>query len=241
MSYTTDDCKDFLVTHFSNSKKSEWKRVSKYKDANGAVCRDFINSVTQKTVTLKETPQGLINLTAIQMLLGPSNKTPLNNVLFGGGVTSNSHLLTPEDKFMNVLEHGIDWEAVEGDRSSRDFSKQINFNDFVKEQPDLIFKYIEYIHSAASFILDLDETYMPHHVVSNNFDDSIVDVSHVLDVILKAYKHHRVTIKANKESVHKIFTVFQDINDIADCSDDISNEEIQEVFTEISHKLTKLI
>lgn len=240
MLYTTDECKIFLVAHFSNSKNSEWKRVSKYKDAKGAVCRDFINLVNQKTVTLKETPQGLINLTAIQVLLAPPAQTPITNVLFGGGVMSTLHLLTSEDKFMNVLEHGIDWQAPECERSSRDFSMKINFNEFVKEQPDLIFKYIEYIHKAAYFILDLDENYIPHHVTSSNFDDSIVDVSYVLDVILKAYKYNRVTIKVNKDSINKIFTVFKNISDIASFEEEEGKEDMEHVFTEISHKLTKI-
>jgi len=50
---STDDCKDFLMTTYPDSNRTKWKRVSKYKDANGLVCRDF-NSPTVGDVTLVE-------------------------------------------------------------------------------------------------------------------------------------------------------------------------------------------
>lgn len=50
---STDDCKDFLMTTYPDSSRTKWKRVSKYKDANGLVCRDF-NNPTVGDVTLVE-------------------------------------------------------------------------------------------------------------------------------------------------------------------------------------------
>jgi len=50
---STDDCKDFLMTTYPDSSRTKWKRVSKYKDDNGLVCRDF-NNPTVGDVTLVE-------------------------------------------------------------------------------------------------------------------------------------------------------------------------------------------
>ena len=50
---STDDCKDFLMTTYPDSTRTKWKRVSKYKDDNGLVCRDF-NNPTVGDVTLVE-------------------------------------------------------------------------------------------------------------------------------------------------------------------------------------------
>jgi hypothetical protein len=50
---STDDCKDFLMSTYPDSKRNQWKRVSKYKDANGNVCRDF-NNPSVGDVTLVE-------------------------------------------------------------------------------------------------------------------------------------------------------------------------------------------
>lgn len=50
---STDDCKDFLMKTYPDSNRTKWKRVSKYKDDNGLVCRDF-NNPTVGDVTLVE-------------------------------------------------------------------------------------------------------------------------------------------------------------------------------------------
>lgn len=44
MAHNTDDCKEYLVKHYPHTKKSEWKRVRKYKDNLGNECRDFNNT-----------------------------------------------------------------------------------------------------------------------------------------------------------------------------------------------------
>lgn len=40
---STDDCKDFLISKFPNSKRALWKRERKYKNDAGNWCRDFSN------------------------------------------------------------------------------------------------------------------------------------------------------------------------------------------------------
>jgi hypothetical protein len=50
---STDDCKDFLMKTYPDSNRTKWKRVSKYKDDHGLVCRDF-NNPTVGDVTLIE-------------------------------------------------------------------------------------------------------------------------------------------------------------------------------------------
>lgn len=50
---STDDCKDYLMQVYPNSARTKWKRVSKYKDESGLVCRDF-NNPSVGDVTLVE-------------------------------------------------------------------------------------------------------------------------------------------------------------------------------------------
>lgn len=50
---STDDCKNLLMITYPDSTRTKWKRVSKYKDANGLVCRDF-NNPSVGDVTLVE-------------------------------------------------------------------------------------------------------------------------------------------------------------------------------------------
>lgn len=55
---STDDCKDYLMQVYPNSARTKWKRVSKYKDANGLICRDF-NNPSVGDVTLVEVDESL--------------------------------------------------------------------------------------------------------------------------------------------------------------------------------------
>ncbi len=40
---TTNDCKDFLIKIYPETNIKLWKRINKYKDENGFVCREFNN------------------------------------------------------------------------------------------------------------------------------------------------------------------------------------------------------
>jgi len=63
---STDDCKDYLMHVYPNSSRTKWKRVSKYKDDNGLVCRDFSNP-SVGDVTLVEV-NGSLQLKEVQTL-----------------------------------------------------------------------------------------------------------------------------------------------------------------------------
>lgn len=53
LNISTNDCKNYLITTFPETKASEWKRVSKYKDEKGQWCRDFSHT-SLNPVTLVE-------------------------------------------------------------------------------------------------------------------------------------------------------------------------------------------
>lgn len=60
MSYSTEDCKKYLVSIYSDTDEKGWKRVRKYNDEQKRVARDF-QYVDGRTATILETPQGLID------------------------------------------------------------------------------------------------------------------------------------------------------------------------------------
>lgn len=53
MTFTTDDCKNKLKEHYPETVVKEWKRISKYKDNDKIVCRDFEHPI-KGVVTIKE-------------------------------------------------------------------------------------------------------------------------------------------------------------------------------------------
>jgi hypothetical protein len=53
MSFKTEDCKNFLVAEYPDTKFNDWTRTRKYKTANG-IARDFKNKQTGATVTVYE-------------------------------------------------------------------------------------------------------------------------------------------------------------------------------------------
>lgn len=241
MPYTTDDCKNFLVANFIGTKKSDWKRTKKYKDTNGAVCRDFVNRDFE--TSLKETSDGLIlfdNNETIMLLPKVYDNVSMNERLFGGGKTNTSKANSYEEKFIHVLHYGIDWEAPEGERSSKDFAEKIDFNVFVKKEPNILNMYFEYMHGAISFIYDLDETYMPHHIITEDFDDSFVDMLSVINNIVKAYKNNNMPLNFDKEQVAIIKAEIKHVREMMSCEDEEQEEEAQNVIESVKKKLSSL-
>lgn len=224
MPYTTDDCKNFLVSLYPNTEKKSWKRTRKYKNTQGVVLRDFDypNGLTQ---TLVETASGLMreedymngvsvkqsNASAYEQFI---DRIGLSSHLFGGAMTSNTHLTDNLAKFLNVLEHGIDWQAPEGKRSAFDFSSQLDFKEVVKTHPDILQQTVTYTNYAISFICELDETYMPHHCSRIGFDDSVPDLINLLEKIKSAYQENKLPLIVNKRDVKETLAVMQDIQDI---------------------------
>lgn len=58
MSYSTEDCKKYLISIYKNTEESGWKRIKKYKDENQIIVRDFEYS-DGTMATILETPEGL--------------------------------------------------------------------------------------------------------------------------------------------------------------------------------------
>lgn len=58
--YNTEDCKDFLIKQYPHTKKSDWKRVKKYKDGND-ILREFSNKKDSNlsSVIIVENEKGL--------------------------------------------------------------------------------------------------------------------------------------------------------------------------------------
>lgn len=242
MTYTTDDCKEFLIKQYPETKKSDWKRVRKYKDRFGVVCRDFKGNALE--LCLKETPEGLVEINDINYLnqIPPKvmSHVDLSEMLFGGGKTKTIHLTNVEDKFLNVLKHGIDWENKEFERSSKDFAKDINFNTFVQSHPNLLNEYMEYAYGAITFIYDLDETYMPYHLTNANFDDSLVDVLEVLKMIKKAYVENGMPINIDKNILKNIISSMHQITEMMCCEDDDQLNEVYQTVESVGQKLKQL-
>lgn len=77
MSYSTEECKQYLITVYKDTQESGWKRVKKYKDEEKRVARDFEYSDGRKA-TILETPEGLKDKTLIDKL-DKSIDNPLDN------------------------------------------------------------------------------------------------------------------------------------------------------------------
>jgi hypothetical protein len=220
MSYTTDDCKNYLINLHNHTKKSEWKRVRKYNNTNSEVCREFLNHEFGLTVFLKETKNGLVEFNETV-----DHSKSISETLFGGGITSSNHLSSYEDKFLHVLENGIDWDAPRKKRSSFDFAKKIDFDSFIQKQPELLYDYLEYMSDAISFVLDLDETYISGSILVSDNEDSFVDVFDVLNRIVQAYNKINKDITGNADIVTTIIQNMDEATSWMDCNDNAHEEE----------------
>lgn len=74
MSYSTEDCKKYLVSIYSDTFEKGWKRIRKYNDEQQRVARDFQYS-DGRMATILETPEGLKDKT----LLDKNKKIVINN------------------------------------------------------------------------------------------------------------------------------------------------------------------
>lgn len=59
MAFSTDDCKKLLQDSFPNIEQKNWKRMSKKKDVNGDVLREFLNKTDNSTILVRETSDTL--------------------------------------------------------------------------------------------------------------------------------------------------------------------------------------
>lgn len=120
----------------------------------------------------------------------------LEDLMNGGGTTTLPHG-NAVDHFLHVIEHGIDWSADEGQRSSYDFARQIDFFPLVVVQPDLYERYIDYVLHATLLIAQ-DQVW-------SGADDCIGDVTAVLDKIENAYVAQELVMSADPAVLTAIF------------------------------------
>ena len=226
--YTTEDCKKFLTEQYPNTLEKKWKRTKKYKDEGGIVCRDFSYD-NKHNVTLQETRHGLIEKQNMEYIIEknlPSHYTgiSINEMLFGGGATKVKQSSSYEEKFMHVIENGIDWEAPEQQRSSFDFSKNIDFKKLTKECEtknfNLAQNFLDHVYSCVMFIYELDETYMPHHIATSDFHDSYVDLLEVQKKIEAGYKANNLQINLDKEVINGLLSTIEATKQMASFEDD---------------------
>lgn len=118
------------------------------------------------------------------------------DLMSGGGATTLPHG-TPMDHFLHVIEHGIDWSADTGQRSSYDFSRQIDFYNLVVAQPNLYERYIDYVLHAV-LLIEQDQVW-------SGADDCMSELSEVLDKIEKAYVSQGVKMSAEPAVLAAIF------------------------------------
>ena len=64
MSYSTEDCKKYLISIYSDTFEKGWKRIRKYNDEQQRVARDFQYS-DGRIATILETPEGLKDKTLL--------------------------------------------------------------------------------------------------------------------------------------------------------------------------------
>lgn len=220
MSYSTDDCKNFLITLFPKTSKKNWKRTRKYTNDQGQIARDFVCGDIEQTIV--ETPSGLqpYTQTAPKPLDLPDNYQDYLNqekveiTLFGDNPHKNDHLTNDYEKFKHVLMYGIDWESKEGDRSCFDFASSLNFKSIVLQDKCILDQTILYTSCMLDFFFDLDETYSPHHCSTSHFDDSAPDLISVITRIKEAYVAHSMPLIVRQSSVKNCLSIIQSIKDI---------------------------
>lgn len=139
MAYSTEDCKKYLVTIYTDTEEKGWKRVKKYNDEEKRVARDFEYKDGRKA-TILETPEGLKD----KSLLNKPPITPVKSNPFAKIREQNSHNHTQpsqpkqpgnDEQFKDFMNKILDGDSTPKDntqgKSSIDMMK-----DFLKEQEE---------------------------------------------------------------------------------------------------------
>lgn len=245
MAHNTDDCKEYLVKHYPHTKKSEWKRVRKYKDNLGNECRDFNNTTHNHQISLKSTYYGLYEFVSVDILNAQQPKVydqvSLHERVFGGGATEINKKASNEEKFLHILKNGINWEEDQGNRAAYDFAQNIDFNSFVLSHKYLLRDYLEYMYGATMFALDLDETYMPNQISAKGYDDTFIDLLEVLTNIVQAYTYNNLRLNGNKDVVININNTMANVKSMMDCEEEEQYLECERIIAQINKQLQILI
>lgn len=146
MSYSTEDCKKYLITIYTDTEEKGWKRVKKYNNENNIVARDFEYKDGRKATVL-ELPEGLKDQSLLNqnpiIKKSKSDSSPAPDFNPFAQIRNNSsdhksNNTNPEKKekedfqnFMNKVLNGNPPEISNTPKSSIDMLK-----DFLKEQDE---------------------------------------------------------------------------------------------------------
>lgn len=161
-----------------------------------------------------------------------------------------------EEKFLQVIDFGIDWQDNEKNRSTFDLIGHIDLDKVVslgkKADPsfDLATKYINYLYGQLTFFIDLDETYVPHHLGQDDFDDSLPDMFFVLGKIEQHYQKNNVTFnpqinpsewKTTLDSLEEIISWGEEYDDLEEMIDTSKQglKRVHELINKFSKKRPK--
>jgi len=137
MAYSTEDCKKYLVTIYTDTEEKGWKRVKKYNDEEKRVARDFEYKDGRKA-TILETPEGLKD----KSLLNKNPPVKSNPFAKIREQNSHNHTQPSQPKQSNSDEQFKDFmnKILGGNSTPKDSSQGKSsidmMKDFLKEQED---------------------------------------------------------------------------------------------------------
>lgn len=250
--FSTEDCKKKLMELYPQTQAKFWKRTKKYKNDENQWQRDFDYTLAghEFSASLKEAGDILVEVShqALQKDNGNNNTLPpvLLRVI-GNTVTDLSRFLmgthveealqdsftssnAAEEHFLLILEKTINWNQAKDERSTFDFSQKIDFNSFVlschNQGINLLQSYVEYIANQIMWFMDQDETYVPYHMGTDNFDDSLPDMVKVLTNIRSGYEQNNIMVTLSQESVVEVISNMKEAKEFLEYADDESYEQV---------------
>ena len=261
-SITSDDCKKKLVELYPDTHVKSWKRIKKYFNAQRDVERVF-EYEQSRTVVLCERAGKLFEVSSplAQQMTAIASKstlhplpaglatltptTSMNRLLFGA--TGPEKLAFPfispyaqEMLFLLVLQNTIDWNAPGQLRSSYDFAKSIDFNNFVArctvQGIDLMGSYLMYMVHQIEHFADLDEDTFAD-IGASDYDDSLADMLNVFERIQQAFFNNHWNAPLAREFCENVVKSVNALKCVVEQTYNPDDEEIQDVFVGIDKVL----
>ena len=264
---STEDCKKKLLELYPRTKSKFWKRVRKYKNKDEQWEREFNytepgqemttllcekegelvevqNTISSKSAALKTNPEinpgisitGSVNTLELGRLLGGTAGNGTVDKLPVPFTTSDSN----ETLFLLTLSNSIDWSKPEGQRSTFDFAKSIDFKHFVQacqnQNINLLESYVDYIGLMMDFYSDMDEDDVLSIIDTPDCNDSLADLKNVLLKILEGYETSNLTMFISDESNANLKKSFDQFNEIHDFFETELTEDIMMMTKSIVEK-----
>jgi hypothetical protein len=248
--FSTEDCKKKLMELYPQTQAKFWKRTKKYKNDENQWQRDFDYTLAghEFSTSLKEAGDILVEVSHQDLQKDNGNTLPPVLLRVIGNTTSDlSRLLmgthieetlqdsftssnSAEEHFLLVLEKTINWNQAKDERSTFDFAQKIDFNSFVlschNQGINLLQSYVEYIANQILWFMDQDETYVPYHMGTDNFDDSLPDMVKVLTNIRSGYEQNNIIVALSQKSVAEVIGNMKEAKEFLEYADDESYEQV---------------